>query len=163
MLLETVEWSDMVLVNTMPGICSGGPSRVQVREDGTQQSTIDYIICSPDMAPHVESMAIHENQMGSDHRPLVLSLRGLDLKSPGGTHSREVWRIDALLTQPDRSFVEASVPSLAVGSATRAASFELLVRWELKPRACRMCWTGVSSELLTKQRPPIWAPNGWGL
>ena len=96
-------------MNTMPGMCNGGPSRVQVRKDGTQQSTIDYIMCSPDMVCCVESMVIHEELMGSDHRALVLSLKGLDLKTPGGTGGlREVWRVEALPTLPDRSLVEAS-------------------------------------------------------
>jgi hypothetical protein len=108
MMLETVSWSDMVLVNTMPGKCTGGPSRVQVRKDGVQQSTIDYIMCSPDLAPCVESLVIHEEQMGSDHRPMVLSLRGLALKPPGRKPPREVWRIDAIPTfLEDCSWVKA--------------------------------------------------------
>ena len=107
MLLETMQWSDMVLVNTMPGMCSGGPSRVQVRRDGTQQSTIDYVMCSPDVACCVESMVMHGEQMGSDHRALVLSLKGLNLKPPGGAQPREVWRLEAIPTLPEHSLVEA--------------------------------------------------------
>jgi hypothetical protein len=61
-LLETVEFSDMMLVNTMPGKCIGGPSRVQVREDGTQSSTVDYVMCSPSLAPHVKSLVISETK-----------------------------------------------------------------------------------------------------
>ena len=41
MLLESEELMDMVVVNTMGGVCIGGPTRVQVRADGTQRSTVD--------------------------------------------------------------------------------------------------------------------------
>jgi hypothetical protein len=101
MLLETVDWTGMVIVNTMPGMCVGGPTRVQVQKDGTQSSTIDYVICSTDLTQHVQGMRILEGQMGSDHRPLVLSLSGLCLKSPVVPGMREVWRIDSIPSPPD--------------------------------------------------------------
>ena len=60
MLLETADWFGMVVVNTMPNKCIGGPTRVQVRVDGTQESTIDYVMCSSDLAPNVKSMVIDD-------------------------------------------------------------------------------------------------------
>ena len=77
MLLETADWFGLVVVNTMPGKCTGRPSRVQVRVDGTQESTLDYILCSADLAPKVVSMVIEQDQLGSDHRPCVLTLSGV--------------------------------------------------------------------------------------
>jgi hypothetical protein len=101
-LLDTVYYSDMILINTMPGLCSGGPTRIQVREDGTQQSTLDYIMCTPDLAPMVKSLVIKEGTMGSDHRPLILTLEGCTLKHPPNkTNMREVWRIDKIPSVPD--------------------------------------------------------------
>jgi hypothetical protein len=97
MLLETVEFADMVMVNTLPGRCTGGPTRVQVRVDGTQKSTIDYIMCTPDLAPLITSMVIMENQRSSDHRPMVLTLAGCTIKAPPpASKLREVWRTDAI-------------------------------------------------------------------
>jgi hypothetical protein len=100
MLLETLEWANMIMVNTMPGKCVGGPSRVQVQKDGVQTSTIDYVICSTDLSHHVQGLRILEGQMGSDHRPLVLTLADLCLKAPELPSMREVWRIDSIPSPP---------------------------------------------------------------
>ena len=109
MLLETLDWAGMVMINTMPGKCMGGPSRVQVLKDGQQESTIDYAVCSPDLAPHVQGMCITERQMGSDHRILVLTLSNLGLKAPAAQGMREVWKIDSIPSPPDDwSWVGAS-------------------------------------------------------
>jgi endonuclease/exonuclease/phosphatase family metal-dependent hydrolase len=72
----------MILVNTMPGMCTGGPTRIQVREDGTQQSTLDYVMCTPDLALLIKSLKIHDGTMGSDHRPLTLMVEGCTIKPP---------------------------------------------------------------------------------
>jgi hypothetical protein len=100
MLLETLEWADMVMVNTMPGKCVGGPSRVQVQKEGIQKSTIDYVACSSDLTQHLRGMRILEGQMGSDHRPLVVTLADLALKAPEQPGMREVWRIDSIPSPP---------------------------------------------------------------
>jgi hypothetical protein len=109
MLLETLDWAGMVMVNTMPGKCTGGPSRVQVLKDGQQESTIDYAVCSADLTPHVRGMRITDRQMGSDHRILVLTLSNLGLKAPVVQGMREVWKIDSIPSPPDDwSWVGAS-------------------------------------------------------
>ena len=108
MILESARLSDMVVVNTMPGVCVGGPSRRQVREDGTQESTVDYVLCSTSMTDMVDRMVIEEGQMGSDHRPLVLYLRGLTAKKPKTATPREVWDVRAIPSPPaDWSWVNA--------------------------------------------------------
>ena len=108
MLLETADWFGMVVVNTMPNKCIGGPTRVQVRVDGTQESTIDYVMCSSDLAPNVKSMVIDDRQMGSDHRPCVLTLSGMALRKPAEAGKREAWRTDRLPCPPsDWSWVDA--------------------------------------------------------
>jgi len=96
MLLETVELSGMMLVNTMPGMCEGGPSRVQVMENEVQESTLDYIMCTTDLSPYITSMVIPGDQMGSDHRRCVLTMSGLSLKAPVKKGRREVWDIEAI-------------------------------------------------------------------
>jgi hypothetical protein len=109
MLLETVDFAGMTMVNTMPGKCTGGPTRVQVMKDGVQSSTIDYIICSVNLTPHVQGMCITERQLGSDHRILVLTLSELGLKTPVVPGMREVWRTDSIPSPPDDwSWVTAS-------------------------------------------------------
>jgi hypothetical protein len=93
MLLDTVERADMVLVNSMDGICSGGPSRRQVRADGIQESTIDYVICSQLMAPRVKSLKFEKDQMESDHKPMILTIESPKLEKPVKNNMREVWRV----------------------------------------------------------------------
>jgi len=49
MLMDTVNDTDMLMVNSMGNICSSGPTRVQVQVGTIQQSTLDYVICSPSL------------------------------------------------------------------------------------------------------------------
>jgi exonuclease III len=100
MFLSSIEDAGMILVNTMPNKCSGGPTRVQVHKDDTQESTLDYIVCTPDLAQQVESMQIMDNQMGSDHRPLVLTLSGMALDPPPMRQNRVVWKRENIV-RPD--------------------------------------------------------------
>jgi hypothetical protein len=101
MLLETVADSGMLLVNAMGGVCSGGPTRVQVQEKGIQQSTLDYVMCSPSLAANISSLVIDTDQMDSDHRPLFLTLNGLTVEKPVRTTTREVWDISNIPCPPD--------------------------------------------------------------
>ena len=93
MMLDTAKRSDMIIVNTMPGMCTGGPTRVQVREDGVQETTIDYVMCSASLTKFIKHMTIEDDQMDSDHRPLVLALTGMSLKDPKPVETREVWDV----------------------------------------------------------------------
>jgi hypothetical protein len=101
MLLTTVNDTDMLMVNAMGNICSGGPTRVQVQAGTIQQSTLDYVICSPSLATHIRSLVIDTDQMDSDHRPLVLSLGGLLTDKPERETIREVWNTSKIPSPPD--------------------------------------------------------------
>ena len=108
MLLESAELMDMIVVNTMGGVCSGGPTRVQVRADGTQSSTVDYVLCSSELLPAIRSLEIDEDQMGSDHRPLFLTLTGIKPIAPQTGALREVWNTQNIPSTPhDWSWVHA--------------------------------------------------------
>ena len=108
MLLETAREADMTVINTVPALCSGGPSRVQVRADGVQASTLDYAMCSTATMGHIAHMVIEDGQMDSDHRPLVLTIRGLELQRPVPEGRREVWDVRNIPTPPtDWSWVHA--------------------------------------------------------
>ena len=108
MLLETARAADMTVVNAVAGMCSGGPSRVQVRIDGVQESTLDYAMCSTAMVGHIDHMVIENDQMDSDHRPLVLTMRGLMLRQPELEQRREVWDVRNIPSPPnDWSWVHA--------------------------------------------------------
>jgi len=108
MLMETVNDSDMLLINAMAGKCTGGPTRVQVQKKGVQQSTLDYVMCSPSLASNIDSLVIDTDQMDSDHRPLYLTLRGLTASLPERTPTREVWDISDIPCPPgDWSWVMA--------------------------------------------------------
>jgi hypothetical protein len=108
LLLETARSADMTVINTMAGMCSGGPTRVQVRVDGVQESTLDYAMCSTAMVGHIDHMTIEDGQMDSDHRPLVLTVRGLMLRQPKLKQRREVWDVRNIPSPPtDWSWVNA--------------------------------------------------------
>ena len=100
MLLETVSNLGLHVINTLPGVCSGGPSRVQVRIDGEQTSTVDYALCSAELLPYIKSMVFEGDQMGSDHKPVVLTIEGIPIKTPVQPRLREVWRLDKIPTPP---------------------------------------------------------------
>ena len=102
MLLNTVNGTGMLMANAMGNICSGDPTRVQVQVGIIQQSTLDYVICSPSLATHIRSLVIDTNQMDSDHRPLVLSLGGLLMDKPENTTTREVWNTSQIPSPPRR-------------------------------------------------------------
>jgi hypothetical protein len=168
MLLETAELADMVFVNTVAGLCSGGPSRVQVHEDGEQVSTVDYVMCSSALLPMVKSMVIHEEQMGSDHRPLVLVL-GVQPVRGETRKMREVWRLDSI---PDpnesRSWVKAcsarmrdwsqrQVPMLA---AARAVGLESQCVADVLDWSVQCALDGLAAERLgTKMVGPRTTPT----
>jgi hypothetical protein len=108
MLLETAMTADMTVINTVAGLCSGGPSRVQVRVDGVQESTLDYAMCSTADVGLVVHMVIEDDQMDSDHKPLVLTIRGLTLRRPVPEGRREVWDVRNIPSPPaDWSWVNA--------------------------------------------------------
>ena len=98
MFLNSIEDVGLVMINTLPGKCSGGPTRVQVHKDVTQESTLDYIICTPDMTSKVKSMQIMDTQMGSDHCPLVLALTDLTADPPPKTSHRLVWKKENIVS-----------------------------------------------------------------
>ena len=54
MFLNSIEDAGLVMINTLPGKCSGGPTRVQVQKDVTQESTLDYIICTQQGKKHAD-------------------------------------------------------------------------------------------------------------
>ena len=60
MLVDTVDKGGMVLLNTMDNLCTGGPTRIQVRVDGTQESTVDYVMCSRALCPYIQCMRIDD-------------------------------------------------------------------------------------------------------
>ena len=108
MLMDTVNDTGMLMVNAMEGVCTGGPTRVQVQEKVVQQSTLDYVLCSPSLATNIRSLVIDTDQMDSDHRPLVLTLDGLAARRPEKTPTREVWNISNIPSPPDDwSWVDA--------------------------------------------------------
>ena len=108
MMLETAMAADMTVINRVAGLCSGGPSRVQVRVDGVQKSTLDYVMCSTAEVGYVDQMVIEADQMDSDHRPLVLTIRGLSLRRPERAGRREVWDVRNIPCPPvDWSWVNA--------------------------------------------------------
>ena len=93
MLKDTAERGGLLIVNTMGDLCTGGPTRVQVRIDETQESTVDYVLCSRPLCPYIKSLRIDERQMESDHRPLVLTLEGVPPEHPRKEMAREVWNV----------------------------------------------------------------------
>ena len=92
MLLDTT--ANMIMVNNMTGKCDGGATRIQVRKDGVQSSVIDYVFVSPCLVSKVKRFEIMDQQMGSDHKPLVLALEGITAKQPLKRGLVEVWKVE---------------------------------------------------------------------
>ena len=92
LLMETLTKTGMVLLNAIDGLCAGGPTRVEVKEDRIERSTIDYVLCSPSLVDSVQSMTIHVTRMGSDHCPLIVRL-AMKLDTPEPPTIREVWKV----------------------------------------------------------------------
>ena len=66
------------------------------------------VMCSTSMVGHVAHMVIEDDQMASDHKPLVLTLQGLALKQPELKHRREVCDFRNIPSPPvDWSWVDA--------------------------------------------------------
>ena len=63
-------------------------------DDGSSETTIDFIMVSETLMPFVTGMTVLEDRMGSDHRMLQLDLRGLATAQGTGAQLREVWRIE---------------------------------------------------------------------
>ena len=82
LLRDTLAAARMSLVNALPAKCVGGPSRREVRRDGTQTSTVDYVAVSNRLASKVKKLEFAEDQMASDHKPLVLTMSDLNLHHP---------------------------------------------------------------------------------
>jgi hypothetical protein len=75
--------------------CKGMFTREVTFSDGTaQQTTIDYVFVSPSLLPFVEKMEICSDKLGSDHKPILLHLRGLHPTKSNQQLRREVWRVE---------------------------------------------------------------------
>lgn len=76
------------------GQCRGNFTREQVVEGRSVRSTIDYVCVSSSLAGCVEGMEIADERFGSDHKPLLLSLRGITSAWAQKAALREVWRVE---------------------------------------------------------------------
>ena len=97
------------ILNDLPE-CKGLYTREAFLADGSsQKTTIDYIIVSPSLLPLVEKVEIHPDNLSSDHKPLLLRLRGLSPTKSKLQLRREVWKVEAIPQDPDglASFAKA--------------------------------------------------------
>jgi hypothetical protein len=114
LFLRTLDEAGILLVNSIAGVCTCGPTRVQVKAGTIESTTIDYVVCSPSIAPHLGSLKIMDDAMDSDNKPLVLRLRGLSVPPPRKEPVREVLRIDNIPdATEDSSWVKACRARLA--------------------------------------------------
>ena len=78
--------------------CSGSFSRVELRSDGLQQSTVDYVLVSKSAQAQVASLSLDQavpHRVLSDHKPLVLEWTGrLSSPSRQSDDVRVRWRVD---------------------------------------------------------------------
>ena len=85
--------NELVIVNKDEQICKGKYTREQEIqcEDGSchiQRSTLDYVLVSAECYHHVSSLTICNDKLGSDHKPISLSLTNLHLlRSPTSSSS----------------------------------------------------------------------------
>ena len=74
--------------------CKGMFTREAIFRDETRKTTIDYVIVSPSLLPFVEAMEIHPDTLTSDHKPILLHLRGLHPSKSTRQLRREVWKVE---------------------------------------------------------------------
>jgi len=95
----------MVVVNQM-GVCPDQFTRVAENKDGTQtRTTIDYALVSGSLAGRVKGMRFGE-RLGSDHKVIMLHLRGAKLEQEAKKGLREVWRTEAIPPHTGRKHYE---------------------------------------------------------
>lgn len=96
LLLEQADALGLHVVNTLPGKCASLFSRHEVTRAREEKTTIDYVLCSGSLLPYVRSLVFWDDRLGSDHKPLILSLGGLTIAEGERSKLREVWRVGAL-------------------------------------------------------------------
>jgi len=109
LLLKQADKLELHMVNGTT-TCKGVITRV-AETANSSDTAIDYVFVSEGLLPHVESMLILSDRMGSDHHPALVRLRNLRPTPGAGPGMREVWRTDKIPHYKDkdklRTFVEA--------------------------------------------------------
>jgi hypothetical protein len=96
LLLDRTESLGLHMINGTP-TCKGSTTRTEVQANGNCTSTtIDYVLVSLSLLPHVESMDIHDDRMGSDHHAIITKLRNLRPKAAWTPPLRETWRLEKI-------------------------------------------------------------------
>jgi hypothetical protein len=107
MLEATLESVGLVMVNKLANVCKDKFSRVEVGLHTTTRSTIDYVACSHSLVKHLVSLRFGD-QMGSDHKPLVLTFEGFSSVRRVVARNRTMWRTENIVSPPqDWSWVIA--------------------------------------------------------
>jgi hypothetical protein len=108
LLEQMLEDVRLTMVNKLESKCKSKLTRVEVKSNGTQETTIDYVAVSDGILPHIIELRIEDDQMGSDHKPLILRLRDLRMRGSEPEGIREVWRLEDIpCPRKDMSFVRA--------------------------------------------------------
>ena len=78
-------------------MCDGGHTRIQEEKNGSVvATTIDFVMVSNSLLPHVVGMTVVPDRMGSDHCMLVLRLVGLTPAPGAKVKLREIWRVNEM-------------------------------------------------------------------
>ena len=106
-LLHNIDLLQLHLLNSLP-ICEGNITRsVFHKTDASlHNTTIDYMAISESLRPYVAKFEISTDSLGSDHYPLILTLKGLKSLKLEQSKSHEAWRIENIPKAPDPSFVQ---------------------------------------------------------
>jgi hypothetical protein len=59
-LLDALEFSCLTMLN-LTSLCKGEFTRVEVKANKTETSTVEYVVCSESVLPFVKSLTIHES------------------------------------------------------------------------------------------------------
>jgi hypothetical protein len=168
MLTRNAAQLDLTILNGTD-ICDGGHTRVMEGAGGcTTATTIDFMMVSRALLPHVTDMTVINDRMSSDHHMLVLRLRGLRTSPGAGVKLRSVWRVEDIphYKDPDYKAVvcayqeafrawhrstKATMASLEAGVAEEGDSFE---------KSFQMCLDAVSLEQIGRK---LIGPSSSGL
>ena len=105
MLLRKAKELELKVLNGTD-MCDGGHTRVMESDGGCTATTIDFVMVSRALLPHVAGMTVVGDRMGSDHCMLVLRLVGLRPAAGAKTKLREVWRVEDIPNYRDPNHKE---------------------------------------------------------
>ena len=107
LFLEKCTSMNLQIANHLPQCTDLITRRSIPRKGKIQESTIDYVLTTKSLLPFITGLDFHPDQMGSDHKTLLLTLQGLEHKRLSESTLRQVWKTGDLPNRFNETLVKA--------------------------------------------------------